>query len=190
MTLRSLIWLIAQLLSPTLKRCQTLNYSGIYWVRGHIRHPVALGQRAGHLARLLRRLPRLLRGHRCPVAARYGDTGRVLRDPGTALRGADAHLADDPAGRGLIVEQEPGLTRGGPSRGAWLDPSQGLPDRPARPARRADRRRVRRAGGGRARPRGAGPPDPVRPAHPRPGRAARGDKPGDPGRTRQPAALR
>src|SRR6516165_12597102 len=149
------------------ERCQTLNYFRVYWAGGHIRDPVAVGRRADDVARLRRRLPRLLRRDRRAAPARHRDTARLLRDPGTALRGAGPHAADDPAGRRRFGQQEPGLARGGPPGGARLDPPPGLPDRPAWPARGAHRRGIRGPGGGGPWPRRARPPDAARPAHPR-----------------------
>src|SRR5215471_12280263 len=158
------------------QRCQTLNYFRVYWRGGHIRYPVAVGRRADDVAHLRRHLPRLLRRGRRAAAARHGDTARLLRNPGAALRGTGPHTADDPAGRGRFGEQEPGLARGGPPGGARLDPPPGLPDRPARPARGAHRRGIRGPGGGGSRPRRARPPDAAGPAHPRAGPPGAGDQ--------------
>src|SRR5579859_4097160 len=131
---------------------------------------------AGRLALLHDRLPGAVhrRGRTAPAGRR--DAAGLLRDPGAAVRGPRPRAADEPARRGGLGQQEPRLARGGPAGGARLGPAGGLPHRPARPGGRAYRRGLRRAGRHRPRPCRAGPPVSVRPAHPRPGGTAQGDR--------------
>ena len=133
----------------------------------------------GRLAFLHGRLPGAVHRRGRPAPAGRRDAAGLLRDPGAAVRGTRPCAADEPARRGGLGEQEPRLTRGGPAGGARLGPAGGLPHRPARPGRRADRRGLRGAGRHRPRPCRAGPPVTVRRADPGAGGTAQGDRRGD-----------
>src|ERR1700683_552008 len=88
-----------------------LNTQLISWHREHFRDPVADRRRAAGLARVPHRQPdHVQRGRRAAAAGRR-DPARLLREPGAAVRDSGTRAADEPARRGLDIQQEPPVAR-------------------------------------------------------------------------------